>query len=117
MFLVACGLYAVNRWVIKPLAPGGFFGWWFNDLLLMPCALPILLWLQRRSGLRRTDAPPSAREIVFVLVLWSVLFEVVAPRFFSRSTGDWRDVAAYAAGALIAGLWWNRPAGRIRIRP
>jgi hypothetical protein len=109
LFLLACALYAVNRGVIKPLAPEGFFAWWFNDLLLVPCAVPVLLWLQRRTGLRQTDAPPSAGEIIFVLVLWSVLFEVVAPHFFSHATGDWRDVAAYAAGALIAGLWWNRP--------
>jgi hypothetical protein len=109
LFLLACGLYATNRWVVKPLAPDGFFAWWFNDLLLVPCAVPVLLWLQRRSGLRQTDAPPSAGEIVFILVLWSVLFEVVAPHFFLRATGDWWDVAAYGIGGLIAGLWWNRP--------
>jgi len=109
LFLVAGTLYVVNRWVIRPLAPEGFFAWWFNDLLLIPGAMPVLLWLERRTGLRQTDAPPTAGEIIFVLVLWSLLFEVLAPRFLNRATGDWRDVAAYAVGALIAGLWWNRP--------
>ncbi|MBE2179790.1 MAG: hypothetical protein IAE97_04905 [Chthoniobacterales bacterium] len=109
LFLAACALYAANRWLIKPVAPGGFFGSWFNDVLLIPCAVPVLLWLERRTGIRRTDVPPTVAEIAFVLVLWSVLFEVIAPRFAARATGDWLDVAAYTAGAVVAALWWNRP--------
>jgi hypothetical protein len=27
---------------------------------------------------------------------------------FSRAIADWRDVVAYAAGAIIAGIWWRR---------
>lgn len=110
LFLVACALYAANRWLIKPVAPHGFFGWWFGDFLLIPCAVPVLLWFERRTGIRRTDAPPTFAEIAFVLVLWSVLFEVIAPRFIASATGDWMDVAAYTAGAVVAALWWNRPA-------
>ncbi len=109
LFLTACSLYAANRWLIKPLVPDGFFGWWFSDVLLIPCAVPVLLWLERRTGIRRTDVPPTVAEIAFVLVLWSILFEVIAPRFIARATGDWMDVAAYTAGAVVAALWWNRP--------
>ena len=108
LFLCAAALYVLNRLVLKPLAPGSFFALWLNDLLLIPCALPVLLWIERRLGLRRTDAPPSAAEIAFVLILWSVLFEIVAPRLMRSTTGDWLDIAAYSAGALAAGLWWNR---------
>ena len=113
LFLGACGLYALNRLLVKPLAGGGVFAWWFNDFLLIPCAAPVSLWLERRLGLRRTDGPPTAAELAFLLVLWSLMFEVVAPRYLGHATGDWRDVAAYAAGAIVAWLWWNRSgAGR-----
>ena len=108
LFLAACGIYAVNRWAIKPLAPTGFFACWFADFLLIPCAAPVALWIERKVGIRRSDCPPTATELVFLLVLWSVLFEVIAPRFLARATADWRDVAAYAAGAALAWLWWNR---------
>tara|TARA_B110000285_G_scaffold189014_1_gene215476 strand:- start:61 stop:453 length:393 start_codon:yes stop_codon:yes gene_type:complete len=108
LFLVAGGLYAINRWVIKPMAPEGFFAWWFSDLLLIPAALPFVLWLERLLGLRRTDLPPTPREILFLLILWSVLFEVVAPYLLPQATGDWRDVIAYIVGGLFAGIWWNR---------
>lgn len=112
LFLFSCALYVLNRWAIKPLVPHGFFAWWMNDLLLIPCAAPVCLWIERKAGLRKHDRPPQAWEIVFLLVLWSVLFEVAAPRFIARATGDWLDVAAYATGGLLAWLWWNRPLRR-----
>ncbi|MBJ7326582.1 MAG: hypothetical protein JHC52_04465 [Chthoniobacterales bacterium] len=108
LFLAACAVYAANRLLIKPLVPEGFFAWWCNDLLLIPCAAPVCLWLERRCGVRRHDDPPRAGEILFLVVLWSVLFEVAAPRWIARATGDWRDAAAYATGATFAWLWWNR---------
>jgi hypothetical protein len=37
-----------------------------------------------------------------------VLLEGIGPRFVPHDQGDVMDVAAYAAGALIAGLWWWR---------
>lgn len=108
LFLGSCLLYVVNRWAVKPLVPHGFFAWWFNDLLLIPCAAPVCLWIERKAGLRKHDRPPTAGEVVFLLVLWSVLFEVIAPRFLTRATGDWRDVLAYTVGAAAAWAWWNR---------
>jgi hypothetical protein len=108
LFLVCCGLYVLNRWVIKPSVPGGFFAFWFNDLLLMPCAVPVCLWLWRQAGLRRKDVPPTAAETVGLLLLWTLMFEVAGPRLTARATADWRDAAAYAAGALLAWIWWNR---------
>lgn len=39
---------------------------------------------------------------------WSIIAEVIGPRVYPHVVGDGWDIAAYAAGALIAGLWWNR---------
>jgi ubiquinone/menaquinone biosynthesis C-methylase UbiE len=39
--------------------------------------------------------------------MWSVAAEWIAPKLFAHAVGDWRDVAAYAAGGLIAGVWWS----------
>ena len=79
LFLVSCSLYALNRWGIKPRVYSAFFHDHFNDLLLMPCALPPLLWLQRRVGLRLHDLSPTPGEIALYLAVWSVLFEVIGP--------------------------------------
>ncbi|HTH48049.1 MAG TPA: hypothetical protein VMB21_11090 [Candidatus Limnocylindria bacterium] len=106
LFLVACALYALNRWAVKPHVHSPFLRGQFNDCLLIPCALPPVLWLQRRFGLRTTDEFPTTAEVVFHLVVWSVLFEGIGPHIM-RTTGDIWDVAAYVAGALIAWGWWR----------
>ena len=110
LFLTACVAYGVNRCLIKPHALPGFMMFHFNDLWLIPCALPPVLWLHRRLGLRSQDGPPQPGEIAGHLIFWSLLFEWIIPKLMHTS-GDPADVAAYAAGAVIAGLWWNRPRG------
>ena len=109
---VACGSYALNRWLLRPLgwAAGPFMRGHFNDLLLIPAALPLLLWVQRRLGVRAGDAPPTWCEIGLHFVVWSIAAEALAPLFFRRATGDWLDVAAYAIGAIVAGCVWRAEA-------
>lgn len=106
LFLAACVLYALNRWLVKPHVHSPFLHGQFNDCLLIPCALPLILWLQRQLGLRAQDDFPSAGEIGFHLVVWSVLFEFIGPHLM-RVTGDVRDVVAYAIGSFIAWCWWH----------
>ena len=108
LFLVSCSLYALNRWGIKPHTHNPFLRFHFNDLLLMPCALPLLLWMQRRLHLRTTDAAPTWGELALYTVFWSILFEVIGPHLVRGATGDPWDVVVYFIGAILAGLWWNR---------
>jgi len=108
-FIVGCCAYTVNRWLIKPHFHSTFFHGHFNDLWLIPCALPPVLWLQRRIGLRKHDLPPTLAEIAFHLVVWSVLFEYLGPKIMPWTTGDPLDVIAYAIGAIVAACWWHRP--------
>ena len=106
LFLGCCSLYALNRWAFKPHLPSPFLRGQFNDLLLIPCALPLMLWLHRRLGLRQHDAFPNGREILLHLVIWSVVCEVLGPRWLP-ATGDWKDVVAYATGAWLAWGCWH----------
>jgi hypothetical protein len=108
LFLVGCAMYVVNRWLVKPHVGPGFLMFHFNDLWLLACALPPVLWLHRRLGLRSHDRAPSVSEIAGHLVFWSVLLEWIGPRYASYAQGDFKDVTAYTVGALMAGLWWRR---------
>lgn len=105
---VACTCYALNRWCLPAALKGPFLRNHFSDTLLIPAALPLVLWVQRRLGLRTVDTPPTWNEILLHFVVWSIAAEVVGPHLFSRATGDVWDVAAYAAGGLIAGVFWQR---------
>lgn len=43
MFQIAVIAYALNRCLLKPLLPSPFLHGHFNDLLLIPAALPVVL--------------------------------------------------------------------------
>jgi hypothetical protein len=107
LFLLCCGLYVLNRWLLKPHLHSVFLRSWFDDLLLVPCAIPVLLWIFRRLHLRQMDDPPKLLELAWILLVWSLLFEWIGPRFVSRATADWRDVLMYWAGGMIAWIVWH----------
>ena len=111
LFLLCCGLYVLNRWALKPHLHSHFLQGQFNDLLLIPCALPLVLWVHRMLGLRTHDLPPTVLEIVFHLAVWSVLFEFLGPRVLPV-TGDPLDVLVYFVGGALAAIWWNVPSLR-----
>jgi len=98
----------MNRWLVKPHSHSVFLRSWFNDTLLIPCALPLILLVYRCLKLRPHDDPPTMLEITGHLVLWSVFFEWIGPHLVKHATGDWLDVLAYFAGAAVAALWWHR---------
>ena len=104
--LVACTAYVGGRLWLRPRFPNTFWDYHFTDVLLIPAALPLLLWVQRRLGLRTHDQRPGWGEIGLHLAVWTIAAEVAAPLAFHTATGDWRVVLAYAAGAVVAGCWW-----------
>jgi hypothetical protein len=105
--LLACASYAVNRWLVPLALKGIFLRGYFADCLLIPAALPPMLWVQRQLKLRPDDRPPAWREIALHVVVWSIAAEVIAPHLFARAHGDPWDIAAYAAGALLSGFIWQ----------
>lgn len=111
LFLGASCLFGINRYYLR-----GHFGGQFpflrqhwNDCYLIPAALPVLLWIFRKTNLRGHDAPPTWPEILEWTLLWSLVFEWFFPAFFHLGTADWQDVLCYASGAAIAGWFWNTP--------
>jgi len=102
-----CSLYGLNRWFIKPHTHNLFLRGQFNDLLLIPCALPLILQIQQWVRLRKQNTAPEFGEIFFHLAIWSVLFEVIGPHIM-KTIGDPLDVVAYVVGGILAGLWWQR---------
>lgn len=112
--LLSMLLYAANRWLVKPWSASAFLHGHFNDLLLIPAALPWMLWIHRRLGWRSGDHVPAFREIALHTAVWSAICEGLGPRLLHHGTSDPWDVAAYAAGGLLAWLAWRftrAPAG------
>ncbi len=107
LFLGACAAYLLNRFLIAPASHSLFLRGYFDDLLLIPCALPLVLWVHRKFGWRPHDAPPTAGEIALHWGVWSLVCEGFGPQLLHRGVADRWDVVAYGAGALAAWLWWH----------
>jgi hypothetical protein len=108
--ITALVLYCCNRWIIKPMAGGGFSADYLNDVLCLPLFLPPILWVQKRLNLRPGDHRPRLWEVLQHWAVFSVVFELVVPRLPGfRSTADAWDVVAYLAGGLAAYFFWRRP--------
>ena len=102
--------YAVNRWYFKPHDIGGAFTQGYvNDLLCLPLFLPLILGVQRMIGLRKHDAPPRMWEVVQHAIIFSILFEVVLPRYprqFHTTADPW-DAIADLVGGVTAWFCWR----------
>jgi hypothetical protein len=110
LFLFCVALYFVNRWGLKPYLPNEFSRSYLNDVICLPFWIPIMLFIMRRIGLRRNDAPPTAGELLIPLLIWSWLFEIYLPAvpFFKRlATADYLDILAYTAGGCFAAAFWG----------
>lgn len=118
LFLCTLPAYAVNRLLVLPHFSGflharaplawSFLHSHFDDLLLMPVALPVILWVQRLTGLRTHDRPPAWREMFMHLAVWSVMAKVIGPYYCHIGVADPWDVLYFTAGGAGACAWWNR---------
>jgi len=117
LFLACVGLYFLNRWVLKPSFAGKveFFSSYINDLICFPFWLPMVLYATRKMRLRDNDDPPNFYELCFFLLLWSCVFEYLAPmygRYLNYPVADPWDIVCYSIGCVVSGLYWNYTIGR-----
>jgi hypothetical protein len=110
LFLLCVATYFVNRFVCKAIWQSGFVHEHLNDLICIPFWVPIMLFAQRRLGLRASDLRPSGSELVIPLIIWSWTFEIILPAtgwLGPYCVADHADIMYYALGALVAGLFWR----------
>jgi hypothetical protein len=78
-----------------------------NDLLLIPCALPLVLFIHKTFGLRKADSFPKIFEVILHLVIWSIYCEWIGPIIQNKGIADPLDVLAYWVGGLLSWALWN----------
>ena len=119
LFQISLAAYTLNRLVLKShlgfLHHSRFHFLWsfshshFDDLLLIPAALPVMLWVQRLLGVRLHDRAPGWLEMFAHLAIWSVMCKFVGPFLLHIGTPDPCDVLMFAIGGIAACFWWQRP--------
>ncbi len=102
-------IYVLNRFVLKPHHVGGWFvHGYLNDVICLPLFVPIILRLQSVLGIRRHDLPPTLFEVIQNWLVFTVLYQLVLPRFpLFVTAGDPWDSLAYISGGLAAYYYWN----------
>ncbi len=109
--IAALIIYPINRFILKPHHIGGWFTHgYLNDVLCLPLFVPVILYVQRLIRLRPHDGFPTPWEIFQAWAAFSIMFQVIIPRYPKTFTtaGDPYDMIAYLAGGLIAGWYWSR---------
>jgi hypothetical protein len=117
LFLSALAAYALNRLVILPrfgVSVHFQFPWsWrflhghLDDILMMPTALPVVLWIQRQLKWRTHDEPPGSGEMAGHLLIWSVMCKIIGPYFLHIGVADPLDLLCFAVGGFGACAWWK----------
>lgn len=79
---------------------------YFNDLFLVPVALPVALYLTKLLKFRGNHHP-TLSEIFTCLIIWSVIFEYISPKYFDKGVADVCDVLAYSVGAVVSFIIWR----------
>jgi len=109
IFIGSLLLYLMNRLLTYVFGfSNTLLSSYFNDFLLVPCCVPLLLFLIERCGFRKVYVPPRLIEVVIPLVIWSIAFEIVGPLYFKKGVSDFFDILAYWIGGALSWYLWNR---------
>lgn len=108
-YAVPVFLFLLNRVLETQGWSAEFLRSWLDDVLVLPLALGLALWLHRRGG-----RPPSwtipGFQVILSVILYAVVFELVLPARLGGATADFWDLPAYAAGGSLFHFVLNRPA-------
>tara|TARA_R110002072_G_scaffold52316_1_gene139512 strand:- start:1418 stop:1822 length:405 start_codon:yes stop_codon:yes gene_type:complete len=110
LFLAACGVYGIGRFALRARYPETFVTKHLNDLLCIPIWVPLMVAGLRAIGMRESSDAPRASEVLLVLILTALTFEVLLPTvpwFASFTYADPADVTWYAVGTLASAVWWK----------
>lgn len=108
-FLSFCTFYLVNRGLIQPCFSVKYPGIanCLRDFLVVPCLCSVWLFSYRLLGIKVIHYPPTAFDLAFSWVFFSVLLEFILPTFFGLGVSDPIDVLWYAVGTILAMLVWR----------
>ena len=71
-----------------------------NDFLIIPIVLTVSLFILQWSRSDKNYQIPLG-VIFYICVLYSVLFEVIFPKYYTRYTADMLDVILYFIGGFV----------------
>lgn len=101
LFVLLSFVYLFNKLIGFPINKTSFISIFLrnhlNDFLYIPIVLIICL-IAIRTLKKQPEFELNLGMICGMVIFSSVIFEYVAPFYFSHTTGDWLDVVMYVLG-------------------
>lgn len=111
IFIIACVAFWVNQFLEKSL--GIFvplYHAYGDDLMAMPVVFGICLQLMQWIHPLKSELTFSKKHLIVALAYFSIVFEVVLPKFSGAYTSDPLDVICYTFGTFIFYKFMNKSA-------
>ena len=108
-FLAGCVIWLVVTILRKAGHPVPLLNGYINDFAAIPVIATLGLWFQRVFVIRNNYYVLSSRQVIFIVVYVSVLFELVLPDYSKTYTADWFDVFLYIVGGIFFYKMINQP--------
>jgi hypothetical protein len=107
LFILAVVLAAINQWlesrsIFLPLVHS-----YMDDFLCFPIVFSVGL-TSYRLVLSSEKYVLRPIQIWPVVILYTLVFEFILPRYSDVYTSDWRDGIAYICGTVVFLKWINR---------
>jgi hypothetical protein len=109
VFLVCLFIFGVHYGLVRLGFSVPVLQHYLNDLLCLPLALSVTLFLQRSFFYRHSAYVLTAYQVGLAAAYFSLAFEVIFPLFMKRYTADILDVVAYSVGGFIFYKFINHP--------
>lgn len=90
---------------------------YFDPLLFLPILLYLILWERRYWFGKGPHYVLSWLQIATIFVFVSIVAEYFFPRWSNDFTSDYLDVLCYAIGAVLFGVFLNRPYLKLESKP
>lgn len=116
IFLLALGVYLLNRYGLPRLNLVAYKIPYLNDVLCLPVVLPVAWWLQQKLFPQSARPRLNGAQVFFTWLYFSIFFEGILPAYSEKFTRDYWDILAYAIGAIFYYLFLN-PKASSGIKP
>lgn len=112
-FWISSSLFVLNQLVEKLGYSIFLIHSYLDDVLCAGIVLGLALFVQQQFTYKKADFTLSKGNIIFFVIWFSLLFEVLFPIMDDRHHADFWDVPAYILGAIIYYRFGNKPANRL----
>ena len=116
-FWICLTIFTLNQLVEKAGIFIPYVHSYLDDTLAPGIVMGFALAFQQQLTFRNKSYVFSIGHIIFFVVWYALLFELVFPYFDPRHYADVMDVVAYALGGMLFYKTGNRPSYKLLLKP